>query len=85
MLNKSHPLNRYKTKVMKIKKNVWCVFTLILGSLSLANDTRNNFVTNFLSNLYLFDSILSIIVWTNRLHNFDEGICYPDNCCYENG
>ena len=31
------------------------------------------------------DSIFSIIVRTNRLHNFDEEICLPDNCCYENG
>ena len=21
---------------------------------------------------------------TNSLHDFDEGICFPDNCCYEN-
>ena len=31
-----------------------------------------------------FDSIFSILVWTNRLHGFDQGICFPDNCCYEN-
>ena len=28
---------------------------------------------------------VSVIVWTNRPHNVDEGICFPDNCCYENG
>ena len=25
------------------------------------------------------------MVRTNKLHHFDEGICFPDNCCYENG
>ena len=35
--------------------------------------------------LYLFDSIFSVIVWSNRLYDFDEGICFPDNCCYGNG
>ena len=47
----------------------------MLGSLSLAID----------SNLYLFGSIFSIIIWTNKLHDFDEGICFPDNCCNEIG
>ena len=51
----------------------------------LAIDIRYNFVTNFLQESYLFDSIFSAIVWTNRLHDFDEGIFFPDNCCYENG
>ena len=36
-------------------------------------------------NLYLFGSIFSVLVWTNRLHDFDEGICLPDNCFYKNG
>ena len=39
----------------------------MLGSLSLTVDTRCNFATN------LFDSIFSIIVWTNRVLDFDEG------------
>ena len=39
----------------------------------------------FFSILYMFDSISSIIVWTNKLHDFDEGICFPGYCCYENG
>ena len=47
MLNKSHPL-RYKANSGKNKKNVGCILTLMLGSLSLAIDTRYNFVTNFL-------------------------------------
>ena len=45
MLNKSHPLSRYKANSGKNKKNVWCILTLMLGSLSLAIDTRYNFVT----------------------------------------
>ena len=39
----------------------------------------------FFSNLYLFGSIFSIIVWTNRLHDFDKGVCFSDSCCYDNG
>ena len=54
-------------------------------ALSLATNTRYNFMKILFSNLYLFDSIFSIIVWTNRFHDFDKGICFPDNCCYENG
>ena len=34
-----------------------------------------------LSNWHKF----SVIVWTNKLHDFDEGTCFPDNCYYENG
>ena len=26
-----------------------------------------------------------MLVRTNGLHDFDERICFPDNCCYENG
>ena len=29
------------------------------------------------------DSIFSIIDWTIRLRDFDEGIYFPDNCCYK--
>ena len=38
----------------------------------------------FFSNVYLFDSNFSVIVWTNRLLDSDEGMCFPNNCCYEN-
>ena len=49
MLNKSHPLSRHKSNNGKNKKkNVWCILTLIPGSLSLATD----------SNLYLIESQL---------------------------
>ena len=41
----------------------------MVGSLSLAIDTRYNFVAIFVSNLYLFDSIFSIIIW---MYDFDE-------------
>ena len=46
--------------------------------LSLPIDAKYNFLTNFLIVLYLFNSIFSIIDWSNRLHDFDEGICFPD-------
>ena len=70
MLNKSHPLSRYKANSDKNKKCLMHFDTLMLGSLFLAIDTRYNFATNFLQESYLFDSIFSIIVITNRLHAF---------------
>ena len=86
MLNKLHRLNRYKgNSGKKFLKNDWCILTLKLGSLSLAIEQDTTLWQIFFSNIYLFDSIFSIIVWTNRLHDFDEWICFPDNCCYENG
>ena len=54
------------------------------GARFLITDRRYNFVT-IPSVIYLLGSIFSIIVWTNILHDFDEGICFPENCCYENG
>ena len=30
---------------------------------------------------YLFDSIFSRIVWIHKLHDFDEGISFPNNGC----
>ena len=39
----------------------------------------------FFSNLLnLLHSIFSIIVWTNKCHDFDERIYFPDNFCYGN-
>ena len=47
MLNKSRQLSRYKANGGKNKKKKnSCILTLKLGSLSLAIDTRCNFVTN---------------------------------------
>ena len=78
MLKKSHPLSRYKTNGGKNpKKKCLMHFDPDLRSLTLAIGT--------IANLYLFDSIFSVIVRTNRLHGFDEGICFPENCCSENG
>ena len=85
MLNKSHHSADIWLIVGKIKK---CL-------LHFDPDARVFVLSNwhkiqlcdifFVSNLYLFDSIFSIIVWNNRWHNFDERICFPDNCCYDNG
>ena len=38
----------------------------------------------FLTNPYLFHSIFLVVVWTNRFRNFDEGIYFSEDCCYEN-
>ena len=47
MLNKSHPLSRYKANSGKNKKNVSCILTLMLGPFFLAIDTRYNFCDKF--------------------------------------
>ena len=50
MLNKSHPLSKYKANICKNKKkNVRCILTLMLGSLFLPIDTRYNFCEKFSS------------------------------------
>ena len=85
MLNKSHPPSRYKAIGGKNKKKYWCILNLLLGSLSLAMGRKIQICDNFSpSNLYRFESIFSGINWTNRLHNFDEGIYFPNNCCCGN-
>ena len=38
----------------------------------------------FFSSLNLFDSIFSGIVLTNRMHEFDKGICFCNKCSYGN-
>ena len=48
MLNKSHPLRRYKINGGKNKKKCLMHFDPMLGSLTLATDRRFNLVTNFL-------------------------------------
>ena len=70
MLNKSHPLSRYKTNRGKSKKKKKCL-------IHFDPDARIFVLSNW--------NIFSVIVWTNKLHDFDEGICFPDNCSYENG
>ena len=70
MLNKSHLLSKYVINSGKNKKNVWCILTLMLVSLPLAMAQDTTLRQFFFCNLYLFDSIFSVIVRTNRLHNF---------------
>ena len=36
----------------------------------------------FLSILYLYDSIFPEIVLIDKLHNFEEGMCFPNNDCH---
>ena len=80
MFNKSHPLGRYRANGGKSEKKVWYILTLMLGSLWQI----------FFSNLYLFDFIFSIIVWTILIIAWFWWrcvlilICFPDNCCYKN-
>ena len=63
MLNKSHPLSRYKANSSKNKKNVWDILTLMLGPLFLAIDTRYNFCDKFSSvilSVWLHFSLLQL-------------------------
>ena len=85
MLNKPDPLSRDKANSGKnFKKNALCILTLMLGSLFLAIGIRYNFV-KFSSVIFICLTPFSVIVWTDRLHDFAEGISFPDNCCYDNG
>ena len=59
-------------------------FKLMLRSRPLAMGQRIHlflhlFLTTFLE--YLFDSIIPEIVLIDKLHDFDEGICIPNNGC----
>ena len=40
---------------------------------------------SFLSTLYLFESVFSGVVWTNRLHDLDEGIFFLTTVAMEIG
>ena len=82
MLNKSHPLSRYKANSGKNKKMMHFDPDARVFVLSKWHKIQPLWQI-FFSNL-MFDSIFSIIVKTNRLHDFDKGISFPDNCCYEN-
>ena len=87
MLNKLHSLSRYKTNSGKNpKKKCLMHFDPDARVVVLNNWHKIQLCDKiFFSNLYLFDSIFSVIVWSNKLHDFDEVICFSDNCCYENG
>ena len=86
MWNKSHPLSRYKANIGKTKKKIFDAFWPWCCGLCPEQLTQDTTLWQmFFSDLYQFGSVFSVMVWTNRLHDFDEGICFPDNCCYENG
>ena len=42
----------------------------------LSNWHKIQFCDKFSSVIFMFDSIFSVIVWTNRLHDFGEGISF---------
>ena len=82
MLNKSHPLSRYTINESKIPM---MHFDPAARFSVLSNRGQDTVLRQFfISTLYPFDSIFSGIVWTNRLHDFDEEICFPNKCCYGN-
>ena len=84
MLNKLHPLSRYTTNGGENPpKNFLIHFDPAARVFVLSNRAQGTTLLQpFFSTLYLFDSIFSGIVWSNRLYDFDEGICFPNNCCY---
>ena len=41
-------------------------------------------MTTFLSTLYLIDSIFPGTVLVDKLHDFEEGICFTNNGCHRN-
>ena len=85
MLNKSHPLSRYRANGGENKEKCLMHFDPDARIFVLSKFTQDTALRQiFLTNPYLFHSIFSVVVWTNRLHNFDEGIYFSEDCCYEN-
>ena len=88
MLNKSHSLSRFATnggKNNNKKKMMHFHFdpaVRVFVPSDWAQDTTS--WQFFFCTLYMVDSIFSRIVWTNTLHDFDEGIYFPNNICYGN-
>ena len=71
MLNRSHALSRYKTNGSKNKKKCLIHFDSDARVFVHNNWHKIQLYHKFFSNLHLFDSFFSIIVWSNRLHVFD--------------
>ena len=56
-------------------------FIPVAGSMSLEWGKWDSLMSNF---LYLSDSIFSEIVWIDKLHYFDDGVCFLNSYCYRN-
>ena len=78
MLNKSHPLSRYKSNggknkiKKKTKKNCLIHFELDARVFVFSNWHKIKLCDRFHLVIFIF------------IHNFDEEMCFPDKCCYEN-
>ena len=85
MLNKSHPLSRYETNSGKNKEKCLMHFGSDATVFVIINWQNIQLCNRFSSVIFIYLIPLSqIIVRTNRLHDFNKGICFPDKCCYEN-
>ena len=68
------------------KKNVLLIFDSVAGVWVLSDWVEDAPLRQlFLINLYLFDSILLAIVWTDKLRHFVDGISLLNNGCHGNG
>ena len=78
---------------MKILKNIGKPYYLqsvhILGTVLKVcrKGSRRVFVgaMKYFRYILMNHEIFFKIFRTNKLRDFDEGICFPDNCCYEMG
>ena len=88
MLKKSHPLGRYKRNGGRNQKKLFFYASHTAARIfALSHWAQDTTLWQFLLRhfcCYLFDFIFSGIVWTNRLHDSNEGIYFHNNCCYGN-
>ena len=69
----------------KSKKVMFAAFSARCQGLGPQQCVEDMSLQNFsLTNLYLFDSIFSGMVWITKVHNCVEGICLLNNCPFGN-
>ena len=67
--------------VTKIQKVIFDVFDPAAGICVIARDKGYTFMITFFENSL---SVFSRIVWIDKLHYFDQGICFVNNGCHGN-
>ena len=82
MLNESHPLSRYEAKSGKNNEKCLMHFDPDARVFVLSNQHKTQPCDKFSS--VICNCLTPFSQWM-KMHDFDEEICFPDNCCYENG
>ena len=76
---------RYDKMLLKIKKIIFVAFWPCCCSLDHYNGAQDMYLyEKFSWGFFMFDSILSEILWIDKLHYFHEKIYFPNNGYYGN-